>query len=319
MINLDEYTWRRHALLNRLQSLLLLLVMFGFAALLGWLLWGISGILMLIFSLAVLLVINPMTTPQLIMRLYRARYLLRSEAPELYRILDILCDRAGQAHPPDLYYVPSRMINAFAVGRRDRAAIAVTDGLLQALDTREAIAVLAHELSHVRSNDIWVMGLADMFSRMTSLLSMFGQILLLINLPLVLVGQATISWFAILVLILAPTLSALAQLGLSRTREYDADLNAVRLTGDPDSLASALAKIERIQGGWLERIFLPGRRIPDPSLLRTHPPTEERIKRLMSLKRSEPKLASKLPDFDMHRPRARIRRAPGWHIGGLWH
>jgi heat shock protein HtpX len=319
MINLDEYTWQRHALLNRLQSLLLLAVMFVFTALLGWLLWGISGILMLLFSLVVLIVINPMTTPQLIMRLYRAGHLHRNEAPGLYAIIDTLSDRAGLSHPPDLYYVPSRMINAFTVGRRQRAAIAVTDGLLQALDTRETIAVLAHELSHVRSDDIWVMGLADMFSRMTSLLSMFGQILLLVNLPLILVGEATISWLAILVLIFAPTLSLLAQLGLSRTREYDADLNAVRLTGDPDALASALAKIERIQGGWLERIFLPGRRIPDPSMLRSHPPTEERIKRLLSLKRSAPEMVSMLPEFDMHRPRTRIRRAPGWHIGGLWH
>jgi heat shock protein HtpX len=76
---------------------------------------------------------------------------------------------------------------------------------------------------------------------------------------------------------------------LSRTREYDADLNAARLTGDPGGLAQALARIERVQGGWFERIFLPGRHLPAPSLLRTHPPTEERIARLMALK---PKLAN---------------------------
>jgi len=81
---------------------------------------------------------------------------------------------------------------------------------------------------------MWVMGLADLFSRLTSTLSLFGQFLLLLNLPLLMFSNVGISWFAILILIFAPSISALAQLGLSRTREYHADLNAVRLTGDPD-------------------------------------------------------------------------------------
>jgi len=77
------------------------------------------------------------------------------------------------------------------------------------------------------------MGLTDMFSRLTSWQSLMGQLLLLVNPPLLLLGQVTVNWFAILNLILAPTLSALAQLGLSRTRESDAALNAARLTATP--------------------------------------------------------------------------------------
>ena len=85
-----------------------------------------------------------------------------------------------------------------------------------------------------------------------------------------------------LLFILAPTISTLAQLGISRIREYDADLNAIRLTKDPRGLANALVKIERVQNGWLEHLFMSGRKIPEPSFLRTHPPTAERVQRLLS-------------------------------------
>ncbi len=155
--------------------------------------------------------------------------------------------------------------------------------MLRQLEPRELAGVLAHEVSHVRNNDPWVMGLADVTSRITGWFSMLGQILFLLNIPLVLMGAVSISWLAIALLIFAPTLSGLIQLALSRTREYDADIGAVELTGDPRGLASALAKLERTQGRWLEQILMPGRRVPDPSLLRTHPPTAERIERLLAL------------------------------------
>lgn len=321
---MESELWYRHAFLNRLQSLLLLLVMAAFLGLLGWLLWGAMGVVWLMVFGAVLVLFNPMTTPQLIMRMYRAMPLRPAESPALYGLLQQLAERAGLARVPELYYLPSPMVNAFAVGRRAAGAIAVTDGLLRTLNSREGAGVLAHEISHIRSNDMWVMGLADLFSRMTGLLSLFGQILLLLNLPLILLTSVSINWFAILILILAPNLSALAQLGLSRTREYDADLNAVRLTGDPEGLASALVKIEQRQGGWLERIFLPQRGTPEPSLLRTHPPTEERVRRLLELQQSlnldsarrQPltQLAAELP---FAQP---LRRSPRhWYISGLWH
>lgn len=323
MSSIDQTVWLQHAWINRLQSLSLLVVMGGFLTLLGWLLWGGSGVLMLLIVGLIFVFLNPTVSPRLIMHLYGAGPLTPAQAPDHYAVLRELAQRAGLAVVPTLYYVPSRMVSAFTVGHKNRSAVAVTDGLLRALDTNEQIGVLAHEISHVRSNDMWVMGLADMFSRLTGWLSFFGQLLLLINLPLLFLGLVTVNWFAILILILAPSLSALAQLGLSRTREYDADLNAARLTGNPDGLARALVKIERLQGGWLERVFLPGRRLPEPSLLRTHPPTQERVHRLMELKRSsdarrvsiQPAIAAP-PDFLSDRS---IRRAPRWHISGLWH
>jgi len=321
---IDTGVWRENAWRNRMQSLLLLAVMAGFLALLGWLLWGRSGLLVLVSVGVVAFLANPAISPWLVMRMYGARPVSHHQAPLLWQVMSALTARSGLASRPELFYVPSRMLNAFALGTREQSAIAVTDGLLRQLDRDELIGVLAHEVSHIRSNDLWVMGLADLFSRATSLLSLLGQILLLLNLPLILFSQVTISWWAILLLIVAPNLSALAQLALSRTREYDADLNAARLTGNPEGLARALAKIERLQGGWIERIFLPGRRVPEPSLLRTHPQTEQRIARLMALQpafkgadRAWPRTDA-VPDVDALLG-TRVPRLPHWHMNGLWY
>ena len=243
MSGIDQTIWLQNARVNRFQSLSLLAFMGGFLALLGWLLWDGSGVLMLLITGVIFVFLNPTLSPRLIMRLYGVRALTPAQAPYHYAILRELANRAGLAVIPTLYYVPGRMVNAFTVGRKDRSAVAVTDGLLRALDTREQIGVLAHEVSHVRSNDMWVMGLADMFSRLTAWLSLFRQLLLLGNLPLLFLRQVTVNWLAILILILililAPSMSALAQLGLSRTREYDADLNAAQVTRDPEGLARA--------------------------------------------------------------------------------
>ena len=323
MTGIDESLWRQHAWTNRLQSLLLLLFMGGFLTLLGWLLWGGFGVLLLLFFGLMTVLFNPSLSPRVIMRLYRASAVTPAQAPALYNIVRELARRAGLTNLPTLYYIPSNIINAFTVGNREQSAIAVSDGLLRMLDSREQIGVLAHEISHVRSNDMWVMGLADMFSRMTSLLSLIGQLLFIVNIPLLLFSEVGIDWFAILILILAPHVSALAQLRLSRTREYDADLNATRLTGDPEGLARALTKIERAQGSWLEQMFFPGRRLPEPSVLRTHPPMEERVRRLLALRQPvdkeriliESAVASLLESLNQqHR-----RRNPRWHITGLWH
>lgn len=321
---IDPAVWRQHIWQNRLQSLLLLGGMAGFLGLLGWLLWGPDGILMLITLGLVGAIFNPAISPRLVMRLYGASPIHPRQAPDIRRAVEWLSHRSELPAQPELYYLPSSMLNAFAVGTRENSAIAVTDGLLRAMNLRELVGVLAHEISHIRNNDLWIMGLADMFTRATALLSYIGQFLLLLNLPLVMLSPVGINWLAILLLIFAPTFNALAQLALSRTREYNADLNAARLTGDPEGLATALARLEQAQGGWWERIFMPGRRVPDPSLLRTHPSTEERIRRLMELK---PKVPG--PDAGLFGPEAfdahpevsypRIHRRPRWHLNGLWY
>ncbi len=320
---IDATIWMQHAWRNRLQSLFLLLLMAAFLALLGTLLWGPDGIWFMLTIGVMAILLGPTVSPQWVMRLYGARRLSPDEAPELHEMVRTLAARADIGHLPELYYLPSSMLNAFAVGNSRHSAIAVTDGLLRHLSPRELRGVLAHEISHVRNNDLFVMGLADTFSRATSTLSLMGQFLLLVNLPLILVSGATISWLAIFLLVFAPTFSTLAQLALSRTREFDADLGAAWLTEDPEGLASALRKIEKIQGSWLERIFMPGRGIPEPSILRTHPDTEERIARLLSLKTRFGERPPALPADA--RPwlgglADPVRRPPRWHIGsGLWH
>jgi len=316
---MNHDTWAHHSLINQLQSALLIAFMAGFLALLGWIIWGPEGLLVLLAAAVAIMLINPVASPWLVLRLYQAKPLSSQDVPALTEALGSLARRAELPASPALYYVPSRMVNAFAVGDRNESAIAVTDGLLHTLAVREMVGVLAHEISHIRNNDLRVMGLADLLSRLTGTLSFIGQLLLFINLPLLLLTDATVSWLAIALLIFAPHLSLLAQLGLSRAREYNADLNATRLTGDPEGLASALIKIERRQHSLLGRLMLPGWGHQEPSWLRSHPPTAERVRRLSQLaaRRHEPASEEgKWPDHSWQQPRP--KRRPRYHIGGHW-
>ncbi|MCF8063580.1 MAG: M48 family metalloprotease [Deltaproteobacteria bacterium] len=313
----------RHKLLNLLHSVLLLGGMLFLMGLLGWAFAGDAGLQWMLLMGAVLFLLTPRISPRLVLRMYGARPLLREEVPGLYRALEEIRSRADLPVAPELYYVPSSMLNAFSMGNRKEAIVALTDGLLRSFDMRRIAAILAHEVSHLRNRDLWIMNLSDVVSRVTSMFSLAGQILLILNLPLLLVSGHRIPWFPILVLILAPFLNLLLQLALSRTREFDADLDAAGITGDPEGLASALERMERRQSGFLERLFLPGRRDPHPSLLRTHPETGERVRRLREL---DTQARSRRPLADALRSRAtgmpehmqRVERSPRWHVGGLW-
>jgi len=258
------------------------------------------------------------------MRMYRAEKLLPEDAPSLYQHMALLAKRAGLRRIPDIYFLPSPVMNAFAVGSQRQSAIGLTSGLLKALNNEELSGVLAHEISHIRSNDIWVMGIADLFSRITSILSLIGQVLVFINLPLILYGQVAINWWAILLLIFAPNISALAQLALSRTREFDADLKAAKLIGNPTPLVSALTKIEGAQGHWFERIMRPNQRVLEPSILRTHPRLEERIQRLMELKNTyfsqlKPEIIPPFLDAAISKNYISSVTKPRRHMSGLWY
>ena len=105
---------------------------------------------------------SPQISPQLVLRLYRAREIGSRDLPEVLRVLEALAERAGLDRVPRLYYAPSTMLNAFAVGGRDDAVIAMTDGMLRALTLRELAGVLAHEVSHIRNRDLWLMNVADL-------------------------------------------------------------------------------------------------------------------------------------------------------------
>lgn len=312
---------RDHRARNLLHSAILICGMALLTGISAWILWGPLGLVWSLVAVAVAVIFIPRGSPQMVMKLFRARPLRADEAPVLMHILTELAARAGLDSVPRLYLLPSTTLNAFAVGRRDDAAIAVSSGLLNTLTPREITGVLAHEISHVRNNDLVTMGLADTFARLTQMMSYIAVFLFILNLPLALSGQAAVPWLAIMLLYFAPFLGNLLQMALSRTREYIADEDGAHLSGDPGGLASALEKLERYQGRFWEDMLPMGRRMPVPSVLRTHPPTEERIRRLLSLNPERPALA--LPSRQHLKPapwgRADLLRKPAYHWPGIWY
>lgn len=305
----------RHRWLNRLQTALLVLTLPGIAAVAGSLLLGDGGLWLALAAAGFTLLLEPAAASGLTLRLYGARPLYPDEAPDLWAVLRELAARAGLPAVPVPHYVPSVVVNAFATGSKHHAAIALTDGLLRSLTPRELTGVLGHEIAHIANEDLRVMGLADSISRLTHLLALLGQLAIVLSLPALLLGVAEVNWPALLLLAVAPQLALLAQLGLSRVREFDADRLAAELTGDPHGLASALAKIERVSRSW-RAWLLPGWGNPEPSWLRTHPATAERIERLLEL---APPPA--MPPFPSARfvPEVTVSpRPPRWRTGGLW-
>ncbi|WP_368286511.1 zinc metalloprotease HtpX, partial [Escherichia coli] len=305
----------RHRWLNRLQTALLVLTLLGIAAVAGSLLLGDGGLWLALAAAGFTLLLEPAAASGLTLRLYGARPLHPDEAPDLWAVLRELAARAGLPAVPVPHYVPSGVVNAFATGSKHHAAIALTDGLLRSLTPRELTGVLGHEIAHIANEDLRVMGLADSISRLTHLLALLGQLAIVLSLPALLLGVTEVNWPALLLLAVAPQLALLAQLGLSRVREFDADRLAAELTGDPHGLASALAKIERVSRSW-RAWLLPGWGNPEPSWLRTHPATAERIERLLEL---APPPA--MPPFPSARfvPEVTVSpRPPRWRTGGLW-
>ena len=291
-------------------------------ALCAYTLWGKSGIVWTFVAIIVLLLISPRIAPEAILRMYGGqRVTPMTGGTRLLQAIEELARRAGLQSVPKLYIIPSPILNAFATGTQANSVLAITHGMLANLNARELTGVLAHEMGHIRHNDLWVMNLADTLSRYTHFMSMLGVFLFLINLPLMFLDRAPISWIGILLLYFAPTLSSLLQLGLSRAREYGADLEGARLSGDPEGLISALNKIEGAQRGGWENIFMPGRRIPVPSLLRTHPETAERVARLRAL--TDTTMAARPVDLsgaaDVAGQFPLARRRPSYHISGLWY
>ena len=274
---------KKHKLRNQLHTIILFLSMTAIVALLGFLLGGKVGLIASAILGVALMFLAPRISPKLILKMYKTHPISPQNAPNLYHMMHMLTERAKLPSVPKLYYIPSKTMNAFAVGSPKSSHIAITDGVLNKLNLRELAGVLAHEVSHVSNNDMRVMSFADIMSRLTSFLANMGKLLLLVSLPLYLMGQMQVPWMAILVLIFAPRIVGLLQLALSRTREFDADLNAALLTNDPLGLASALEKVEYYSGNWLHQIMRPGRGVVEPSIFRSHPDTKERIERLESM------------------------------------
>jgi len=307
-----------HTRTNRRQAILLITGLVFIVGVCGLLIAGRWGLLFTLVGVALVVGSTTRQATSVVMRMYKAQELSRSNAPELMQLFQALVTRAELGQTPRLYYVPSKTLNAFAIGHGEEASVALTAGLVQRLNPRELAGVIAHELSHIQHNDLFVMSLADGLSRITTALGQVGQIMILLSVPAWLAGY-DFPVLGALVLFFAPGISALLQLALSRSREYNADVGAVRITGDPLGLASALARLETVHGSWLDRVVRPGRREAQPALLRTHPHTSDRIERLNAIAGNAPATTLPKPKVYTAQVQHPPLQAPRWHMLGLWY
>ncbi|BAU56814.1 zinc metalloprotease HtpX [Halorhodospira halochloris] len=288
-INRSELIQRR--LENFLGTCLLLGSLATLAGLLGYLFAGWAGLLWTAAMVAVAAAALSGVPATIVLRRSGALPLAHWQAPRLYQIASELARRAELKYVPLLHYIPDEQINAFAVGsaQRGNGGIAITEGLLRALSLRETAAVIAHELSHLRHGDTRMLALASFLTNAIVYLGLFAQLTLLIAFPWLLEHEQGIPLISLFIIVISPTAALLLQLSLSRNREYAADLEAVALTGDPEGLAQALEVLEHYQSAWLESIFGKKRRLPlRHRWLSSHPPIQERIRRLQDLTNPPP-------------------------------
>lgn len=217
--------------------------------------------------------------PALVMQMFNGKPIDPHDWPEAYNTVNALRQRAGLDAMPQLYCLPGTSMMAFSTGSHSDPVIALSTGALRHLSSRELHGIVAHELAHVASGDMTLLMLAEVMARLTRTIATLG---LLLAIWLAIVSEARVPLLTILVLAAAPTAVSLLQLALSRHREFDADEYAAELTGDPAGLAAALQKIEREQASIWRRLFQPYVRGDVPTLLRSHPKTEERVARLLA-------------------------------------
>ena len=276
---------------NTLKTTFLLALMTALVLWIGQALGGQQGMVIALVMAAVMNVGSWWFSDRIVLRMYRARELSQADAPELWGTVHELALAAGMPMPR-LYLVPSESPNAFATGRSpSHAAVAVTEGILRLLSRQELRGVLAHELSHVKNRDTLISAIAAtlagvilMVARMAQFAALFG-------------GRRDdrdgASGLELLVMVIvAPLAAMLIQMAVSRSREYQADATGAQISHSPHDLASALEKIATASG----RIPLPAGPatahlwIVNPlrgswigNLFSTHPPVEERIRRLRAM------------------------------------
>ncbi len=285
---------------NQLKTFIFLAVLTVLFILIGDLIGGRSGMIIAFIFAVIMNFLAYWFSDKIVLAMYRARQVSEAEAPQLYRIVRTLCQRANLPMPR-IYIIPSATPNAFATGRSPKhAAVAVTEGILKLLNEEELMGVLGHELAHVKHYDILIQTVAATIVGAITLLARWGQWALIFggfggdrdedNNPIGMI-------MAIIMLIIIPIAAVLIQLAISRAREYYADEEGARICGNPLYLANALRKlaygVERIPmedanpGTAHMFIVNPLKGSGMLSLFSTHPPIEERIRRLEEMARSQ--------------------------------
>jgi heat shock protein HtpX len=278
--------------MNTLKTTFLMALLSVLLVMAGGAMGGQGGMMMAFIFAVIMNGVSYWFSNKIVLRMYGAKEIGADEAPALHRIIRDLTLRA-QIPMPKLYLIPQEAPNAFATGRDEKhAAVAVTEGILRILDERELRGVLAHELSHIKNRDILIGTIAA---------TMAGAISMLANMAhwgMIFGGRSSDNRegghpiVALLMIIVAPLAAMLVQMAISRSREFGADETGAAISGDPLSLANALRKLER----GAERIPLEANPatahmfIVNPltggglmNLFSTHPPMQERIRRLENL------------------------------------
>lgn len=281
---------------SQLKTVVLLALLSALIILLGGLLGGRTGIIIALVLAAFMNVGSYWYSDKIVLSMYRARELAPEEAPLLHRMVGELAQAAG-VPMPRVCVVPEETPNAFATGRDpEHGVIAVTDGIMRLLPPEELRGVLAHEMSHIANRDILIQTVAGVLgSAITAIANMLQWAALFGAGRSSGDGEGGMNPVAALFMaLLAPVAATLIQMALSRSREYLADSTGARLCGQPLALAGALARLDAYNkripmraNPSTENMFIvsPLSGGTMASLFSTHPPMEERIRRLEDMAR----------------------------------
>ncbi len=276
--------------MNVMKTALLMTAMMALFLLVGELLGGKQGMIVaFIFSLAMNFG-SYWFSDKLVLTMYRAKEANRSEYPELYQMIENLSSRVG-IPMPKVYIMNNPTPNAFATGRNPQnAAVAVTTGIMSILNRDELEGVLAHELTHIKNRDILVGTIAATLVGTITIIARFAGYAMMFGRTDDDDGEGMAS---LVLLILSPIIALLLQLAISRSREYMADEGGAKISGKPLGLANALNKLQSANkqipltnaGASSAHMFIvnPLTTKSVTKLFSTHPPIEERIKRLQEI------------------------------------
>lgn len=280
---------------SQIKTVLLLGLLSALIIFLGGMMGGRTGIMIALGLALVMNVASYWYSDKIVLAMYHAREVGPDEAPMLHRMVGELAQAAG-VPKPRICVVPEQAPNAFATGRNpENGVIAVTDGIMRLLSPEELRGVLAHEMAHIANRDILIQTIASvMGSAITSIANMLQFAAIFGRSSSNEEGGGMNPLAAILMAMLAPVAAMLVQMAISRSREYLADETGARYCGQPLALAGALSRLETYNrqipmqaNPSTESMFIvsPLSGSSMANLFSTHPPMEERIRRLHAMVR----------------------------------